>query len=436
MKTILTLLLVIPSIIFSQSILEDFESNRNISYGFAHGLFDPVTFGSKVQATDNPDQTGDNTSIKCAKYSKNPNPTDLVDVIVFNPHNTFDDLSDYVSGDKTITLDVWSDNPNTVFQLTFENSTIALGDNYPLGRHSIFLATSSVTSAWETLTFTFSEQPDPSVSDIGLDQGVLLINPGVLDYITVYFDNLVGPVISCEETSSTSVFEDFECNRNLDYTYSHGILIRKTNPDQSGNNTSEYAGEYVRSDFEPSDVIVSKFSQPFELEANQLVSIKIWSSIAKEFRISLQDEIGGNGGEEGVNFFDKSVTLSGNSAWEKYTFDFSDIPNNTDITQAVLLFAPDETGFPYTFYYDDLGIESSNSINENSIAKNISISNNEVIFNDLEGAKEIRIYDVSARLIEKSSTLNNRFAINHKGFLLIQITDENGVSHTIKHLNN
>ncbi len=436
MKTILTLLLILPSFIFSQSILEDFEDNRNISYGFAHGLFDPPIYGSKAQPTANPDQSGDNTSALCAKYSKNPDPSGPIDVIVFSPHNKFNDLTDYINGTKTITLDVWSESPNTRVQFTFENSALALPENYPTGRHSIFTATTSLTSAWETLTFAFDEQPDAGVSNTNVNQGVLLFNPEVLDYITVYFDNLKGPANSCEETSSTSVFEDFECNRNLGYTYSHGNLVREINPDQNGNNTSEYVGEYVRSDYEESDVIVSEFSQPFVLEANQVVSIKIWSSITKEFRISLQDEIGGNGGEEGVNFFDKSVTLTGNSAWEKYTFDFSNIPNNANITQAVLLFAPDETGFPYTFYYDDLGIETSNNIKENTISNKVSILNNELIFDNLEGAKKINVYDVSARLLEKSTTFNNNFPINHKGFILIHITDNNGVSHTIKHLNN
>jgi hypothetical protein len=436
MKSIVTLILLIPTFIYSQSILEDFEVNRNISYGFAHGLFDPPIYGSKVQPTTNPDQSGVNTSALCAKYSKNPNPNDSVDVIIFNPHNKFSDVSDYISGEKTITLDVWSDNPNTSVVLTFEKSNIALADNYPTGRHSIFTASTSLTSSWETLTFTFYEQPDPTVSDFDLDQGVILFNQGVFDNITVYFDNLIGPSPDCGENFNLNILEDFECNRKMDYTYSHGNLVRKYNPDPVALNDTEYVGEYIRSDFKASDVIISNFTQPFVLEDNQLVSINIWSSVSKEFRISLQDEIGAIDGEEGVNFFDKTVTLTGSSAWEKYTFDFSNIPNNVNITQAVLLFAPDETGFPYTFYYDNLAIETSNNTKENANSNKVSILNNELIFDNLEGTKIISVYDVSARLLEKSTTFNNNFPINHKGFVLIYITDDYGVSHTIKHLNN
>ena len=46
--------------------------------------------------------------------------------------------------------------------------------NYPTGRHSIYLGTTTVANEWETIELTFDSKPDPSMSD-GLTSLILLI---------------------------------------------------------------------------------------------------------------------------------------------------------------------------------------------------------------------------------------------------------------------
>ena len=352
MRKIIFLLVSIPYIAFSQVMLEDFENNRNIHYGFISGNFDPPGLAAVVGAATNPDQTGDNTSQFCGAYTRNA--SEAYDVILFSPYpGNFSDLGDFSNGTKTITMDIWSPVANTVVEFTFENSSIAAGDNFPTGRHSRFIATTSVTNQWETLTFSLNESEtlDTEVLAEDVDQAVILINPLLTavntdyDNSTYYLDNLMGPNHDCIEVSVNSqIIDDFECQRNGEYTFTHGVLEILKNPDISGANTSNKVGKYTRSDFKTNDVIVYEFDEPLDLADNEVLSIKIWSSFSKDVLISLQDSDGGNG----PNSFDQTISLPGNSSWQEFTLNYSGlIPADVVITQAVILFAPDEAGFPY-----------------------------------------------------------------------------------------
>ena len=78
-------------------------------------------------------------------------------------------------------------------QITLEDSLFAGPTNYPTGRHSIYLGTTTVANEWETIELTFDSKPDPSMSDAGLTSLILLFNPNTNTDNTYYFDNLYGP---------------------------------------------------------------------------------------------------------------------------------------------------------------------------------------------------------------------------------------------------
>lgn len=432
MNKILFLLVCMPFMAFSQVMLEDLENNRNIHYGFINGNFDPAGLASIIGAAPNPDQTGVNTSAFCAKYTRNA--SEVYDVIVFNPYaENFSDIEDFSNGTKSITMDVWSPNPNTVFQISFENSTIAQPDNFPTGRHSRFTATTSTTNQWETLTFTLLDTPDTEIMASSVNQGVILINPETNDDITIYFDNFMGPNHDCIGVSAqTQILDDFECQRNGEYTFTHGNLQILENPDVNGANTSAKVGKYTRSDFTANDVIIFEFDEPLVLADNEILSMKIWSSFSKDVIISLQDDQGG----DGENSFNQTVSLPGNSSWQEFTFNYAgQIPANVDITQAVILFAPEEAGFPYEFYYDDFSIVETSSINDSKLENSYTIEKDLMYFDNSNTTKQIRIYDLNGKLLEDSFTSSNTFQIRHKGMLLINVID-NKNSTSIKHLIN
>jgi len=320
----------------------------------------------------------------------------------------------------------------TNFIISFENREVAQIDpDSTDGVHSRFEGYTTVSGAWQTIVFNFKDFPDLSISEDQIDQMVFLVNNGQLDNaITIYFDNFIGPDFGCEDVDPNEVIEDFECQRNLEYTFTHGALSYVTNPDQSGMNTSTKVGLYEslgQGDENNNDVTIFTFDEPLNLSQNNRISLKVKTTFVKMVQLTLQG---------GGNSYTKELELDGGDSWKEYVFNFSDVlDNSTDVTQALLIFAPGETDFGYSFYYDDMTLIEVSSVNEADKADGVKIVDNFIYFSELNSTKNIRVYDLAGRLLQNESTNESSLQIRPTGMLLISIIDDNGYQRTIKHLN-
>lgn len=346
---LILLCLVTASGLFAQTLWDNFQDTRKGTYGFISGTFIPYL--------ENPDQTGANTSLVCAQYTRNP--AETFDVLILDGQMA--DLGDYTAGTKTMTMDVWSPAAGTTVQITLENDVLAQPANFPTGRHSVYLATTSVAMGWETLTFTFDNQPDPAVANDNVNRIVILFAPNTNTDGTYFWDNFNGPEFASDPcdgvTPDASILNDFECNQNVDYIFSHsGVNFRRiVNPDQTGN-TSDYVGRYVRNGGEEFDVLIGKFDGNLSLEANSAIELDVWSSVAKPVRLSLQ-----NDNNDVILAVDQ--TTSGNSAWETLSFFVGDVSAATDISQFVILFDP-ETFNQDEYFFDNFKLGIGTSVEE------------------------------------------------------------------------
>ena len=416
------LLLFSTTMINAQGLLEDFEDNRFINYSFVSGVLN--------ENITNPDMSGANTSPNCAEYIRNP--SEQYDLLQIRPYDTFDNVADYVSGNKVITIDVWSSTPNTIVQIDFQNSTLVEPTNYPVGRHSRYQGVTTTTNSWETISLIYQEQPDASVLDTDIDEFVLLFNPGTNDNISLYFDNINGPEYYClSETIYPMIeFDDFECQRSVDYVYMDGSLEVVSNPDMNTTNNSINVGKYIRSDWSIDDVIVFDFKQTLSIQDTESIYVKVWSNVAKEIRLSLQDVDGSSGG----NVFDVSRNHSGSGNWEILEYNYAGlIPSSVDITKGVLLFAPGETGTAYEFYYDELRKDITNQVSLLEVKDELRFENNTIYFSDHQ-VKNIELFDISGKKIEYSQATSS-YTIKNKGLVLINISYSSGKSQVIKYLN-
>ena len=246
--TLLLFLCLVGSTISAQQIWDNFEDIRQGTYDFISGTLIPYS--------ENPDKTGANTSLVAASYTRNA--SEAFDVILLDAPVA--DLSDYISGAKQMSIAVYSPAAGKTVQITLENSATAEPQNFPVGRHSIYQTTTTVANSWEVLTFSLTEQPDMSVGNDGVNRLVLLFDPGNAAGDTYIFDDLNGPELAddpCDgATANPMILEDFECNQNLRYIFSHsGVNFRRVdNPDQNGN-TSDKVATYTRNGGEMVDVI-------------------------------------------------------------------------------------------------------------------------------------------------------------------------------------
>ena len=145
--------------------------------------------GFKVD-TLNPYKVTGNTSNNVMRYSRS---TQQYDGIFIAPVGApIADVSPFLTNAKQMTLRVYSPAVGTTFQITLQDSVRGRGA-YPAGRHSEYLATTTTAGGWENLAFSFSNRPDATVTNTGVNELVILINSNTTRGLKLYLDDFTGP---------------------------------------------------------------------------------------------------------------------------------------------------------------------------------------------------------------------------------------------------
>ncbi|MGY6562613.1 MAG: T9SS type A sorting domain-containing protein [Luteibaculaceae bacterium] len=313
----------------AQQIWDNFEDIRRADYDFISGTLIPYS--------ENPSQTGVNTSLVAASYTRNA--ADLFDVILLDAPMA--DVSDYLTGTKQMSMKVYSPAAGINLQITLENSTLAQPANFPTGRHSEYTAVTTVANQWETLTFTFANQPDASVSNTNVNRMVILFAPNTNTNPQFRFDDLMGPELAndpcVDAVTNPLVLNDFECNQNVNFIFSHaGInFTRVVNPNSSGLNTSSHVARYVRNIGENTDVIIGRFNGNLQLSAtNSLLALDVIDANAPSLVVLSLQNLNGD------VILAMNATTVASTGWQTLLFDASEVVDADDIEQFVILFAP------------------------------------------------------------------------------------------------
>ena len=135
----------------------------------------------------NPSPNSINGSTLSGQYIRNSG--EQYDVLVYDISN-INDGSEYVDRLKKFVMDVYTSAPVGTEILLQLETTDASPTNFPAGRHSRYLTTTTETNNWERLTFSLLDIPDGAASDAGITTMVLLFNSNTFTGDTYYFDNL------------------------------------------------------------------------------------------------------------------------------------------------------------------------------------------------------------------------------------------------------
>ena len=391
----------------AQQVYDDFEGAPNIDYGFINGVLD--------KTSTNPDQSGINTSATCGKYTRNSSET--YDVILLEPTAVMNDLSDYLSGSKKMTLMVKTDVSVTV-QITLENSILAQPANYPIGRHSVYLATTSGSGNWELLTFDYNQQPDAEVSNNNVDQLVLLFDPGKNTGDVYYMDEMMGPEFDnpCANNGVIdSIAEDFDCNRNVTFDFANGTLNVINNPNTDGDNVSNKCGQFIKWTTAKDGAFGGSLNTPFTTEDYVSAKIDLYTpNPSQKFLVSMQDE------DNNQLSIDSIITRTSNN-WETYSLDFSNISPSKSVEKFVFLLNP-STETEDTIYFDNFIFSKefvSTSVQEQfedliSIYPNPVQNNNQVIFELKKDGivNSIEIISIDGKLMESLIINKNKTSVD------------------------
>ena len=405
MKNIFTLFFLItsPLLLSSQVLWDDFEQNRVGYYEFVHG--------GMTTRYANPDISSPiNNSPICAQYIRNPG--ELWDVLVIVGNGPINNVSSYVDGTKTMSVDVYSPAPGIPVQITLEDSLLAGPTNYPIGRHSIYLGATTTTNQWETINLVFDSRPDPAMPDVGLTSVILLFNGGTNTDDTYYFDNLYGPEFNnqCDGVTSSpnTDLADWDCNWNLGmcpsasacaaYDYMSGWLNQAYNPETNTINSSKYCGEYTRNpDANGEDVFIAyPLNGAFDIGPTPYFNMKVYgppTSLYASFQ---------NNGAEVVGF---TQNLWQNNAWQQFNFDLTPFQAGAMSIDRVVFFFDQGMVNWDTYYIDDIELSSA-----------------PVYINDINTS--FFDFSVYPNPLNNESTVN--FSIKERSFIKLELLDMQG----------
>ena len=379
----------------SQQLYDDFEGTPRIDYGFIEGVLE--------NNITNPNKSGINTSDKCAKYTRNSSVP--YDVILIETSSFMDDLSTYISGSKKITMMVKS-NVSVTVQITLENSLSAQPTNYPSGRHSVYLSSTTGSGDWELLTFNYDQQPDADVPNTDVDRMVILFDPGNYTNDVYHIDEIMGPEFEnpCTNiTPNNSIAENFDCQRNVTFDFSNGTFIVTDNPMKEGKNNSNKCGQFIKWTTVPDGAFGGTLKNSFTTDDFISARIDLYDQNApQKFLISMQET-------NGIELSIDSITTITSNDWETYSLDFSNISPSETIEKFVFLLNP-STETEDTIYIDNFNLSEHPATSKNwkqtnkilSLHPNPIQSSNKLTV-DLKSdgqIKEIKITSIDGRLIE------------------------------------
>lgn len=153
-----------------------------------NGYANLISTSGTYSVVSNPSLTGVNTSALSANYIRNS--LEQYDIISYKTSG-IKDASNYSLKTKKFYIDVYTAAPiGTQLILQLENSSVATSSNYPVGRHSRYIGTTTVQNQWQRIAFEILDIPDATTSNTGVDKIILLFASNSFTGDTYYYDNL------------------------------------------------------------------------------------------------------------------------------------------------------------------------------------------------------------------------------------------------------
>ena len=238
---------------------EDFEGSRRLRYLSVDGTLTPG-FANPAAGAANP-------SAVVGRYVRNGS-LPYATLALAPANGTFlDDVTAFASTSATqnFTVKMYSPAAGTAVQVVLGNAAkrLAGGNNYPTGTHSLYLGTTSVANAWETVTLTYQAGSyDAAVRPTEIDRMDFQIAPGQNNGGTYLFDDFKGAPTTLPVAR---LYENFNDTRVLTYGVADGVLTQNAaNPSQGGSNPNPRVGRYVRSAAQQYDTFYAQLPAPMD----------------------------------------------------------------------------------------------------------------------------------------------------------------------------
>ncbi|MFD2561047.1 family 16 glycosylhydrolase [Aquimarina rubra] len=334
-------------------IYEDFESNRNLTYG-------STTSGIFTQSIANPGSSATNNSSVVGRYQRDAG--SQYDVLFMESADIGNSL-EFISGKRTIWMEVYSDAPvGTEFILQLENGALSLGD-WPAGRHSRYIAKTTIQNQWETMEFELLDRPDVTVGAFETNQFALLIDANSNTDHTIYFDNIRSMIEQDAIVLDEIIIANYDGVNQLNPIFENGTYTSNVaNPGSNGVNNSTNVARYVRDASSQYDVVSFSTSAiddsgPFK-DGDYIFFMDVYTSAAvgTEINISLENEVSSAGEFPLGRNSQYAGVVSEQNSWHTIAFTHATSPDagtsNLAIDEISILFDPNSNSSD-TYYFDN-----------------------------------------------------------------------------------
>ena len=340
-KIMITLLMAASVALSAQALPFDFESSTSGMVGYDGASFTIVA---------NPSSVG-NSSANVAKIVK----VNAADLWAGGKITSVSSLNFTSASSSVLSMKVYTTQPvGTVIKVKLESPYTSEVD-----------AVTTVSGAWETLTFDFGiPAPSGSVDLVIMPQPFI---PGGGN--TFYIDDIeqVAGVIATQRLGLPVTFESGTTARHF-FDFESAIMTSLPNPDIDVDNGSANVGKIVRYLGAPYGGSKITFTNNLDFVNSPVITMKVWTSAPIGTNVTLKAEKPFWGEE-------RSVQTTKTEEWETLSFDFTNAP--TDMPTLALLFDfvagssnVGDGSATSTFYFDEIkyanvplgGIEESKEL--------------------------------------------------------------------------
>lgn len=293
--------------------------------------------GADSAIETNPDQSGTNTSANVMRTIKTDGALFYAGTSI-----TLDEPVQFTST-GILEMDIWSPKMDIPIKLRLEDADNTAGIEVDVNN--------TTTNGWETLQYDFSGVLNPDVDYVKVIVFFEFIADLPGDGTTYYFDN----IRAFEDMSEVITLPlDFEfAEEEYDYEGFEGAdSAIETNPDQSGENTSENVMRTIKTD--GSQFYAGTFvnlDEAIDFSENTALKMDVWSpKLDIPVRMRLENADNSVGVELDVN------TTTQNE-WETLTYDFTSMLTPGVEFVRIVVFFEFVDGLPgdgTTYYYDNI----------------------------------------------------------------------------------
>ena len=393
---------------YAQSFPFDFETNTSGMLGYDGATFTIVP---------NPSNTG-NSSSNVAEIVK----VNITDIWAGGKITNVSSLDFSSAATCVLSMKVFTTEPvGTVIKVKLENPYTCEVD-----------AVTTVSGAWETLTFDFGiPAPFGSVDLVIMPQP--FVDGGGK---TFYIDDIqqISGVIATPRSGLPVTFESGTTDRHF-FDFESAIMESLPNPLVSTDNGSSNVGKVVRYLGAPYGGTCITFSNNIDFVNHPIITMKVLTSAPIGTYVTLKAEKPFWGEE-------RSVQTTKTEEWETLSFDFTNAPMDLPTFALMFDFVAGSTNvgdgtFASTFYFDDikyanipLAVEENSGTNQFLVKPNPS-SDHWVLSSKLGTPFRFEVYDVKGQLMRREeNNLELEVTIDGakyaSGVYYVKITSEKG----------